>query len=111
MISSHGEMSSKISHSRDIRDLARRLANRRKLPVAVAPDSNLALPLLAMGDGAGLVAVVDYADEETTTEFEVGGRVNVLTFSPTGELLLIGTDDCCFTLHETKVRMKLIEDL
>ena len=68
------------------------------------------ISLLAMGDGAGTVAVVDYVEEETIMEFEVGGRVNVLEFSPTGELLLVGTDNCCFTLHETKVCVKLLAE-
>jgi WD40 repeat protein len=61
------------------------------------------LPLLATGDGSGLVAIVDYLAEDTIAEFEVGGRVNVLEFSPKGDYLLIGTDGCHFTLHETMV--------
>mmetsp|Transcript_12248 Transcript_12248/g.35536 ORF Transcript_12248/g.35536 Transcript_12248/m.35536 type:complete len:1610 (-) Transcript_12248:86-4915(-) len=59
-------------------------------------------PLLAIGDSAGMVAVVDYHMEETIFEFEVGGRVNSLDFSPVGDFLLIGTDDCIFLLCETK---------
>ena len=61
------------------------------------------LPLVAMGDGAGMVAVVDYVAEDTTIELDVGSRVNVLEFSPSGDILLIGSDDGSFTLHETKV--------
>jgi WD40 repeat protein len=57
------------------------------------------LPLVGVGDGAGMVAIVDYKEEETVTEFEVGGRVNVLQFSPAGDYLLVGTDNCAFTLH------------
>ena len=58
---------------------------------------------ISVGDGAGYVAIVDYSEEETITEFDVTGRVNVLKFSPKGDYLLVGTDNCVFTLHETKV--------
>lgn len=59
--------------------------------------------LVAVGDGAGIVAIVDYREEETVAEFEVGGRVNVVKFSPAGDYLLVGTDDCVFTLREAVV--------
>jgi WD40 repeat protein len=70
-------------------------------------DYHPSLPLLAVGDGASMVAIVDYREEETITEFETGGRVNVLKFSPAGDYLLVGTDDCMFSLHETVVSLKL----
>jgi WD40 repeat protein len=59
------------------------------------------LPLLAMGDGAGTVAIVDYENQEVVHELEIGGRVNVVDFSPIGDYLVVGTDDCHFTIHET----------
>jgi hypothetical protein len=59
------------------------------------------LPLLAMGDGAGTVAIVDYENQEVVHELDIGGRVNVVDFSPTGDYLVVGTDDCHFTIHET----------
>jgi hypothetical protein len=59
------------------------------------------LPLLAMGDGAGTVAIVNYEIQEVVHELEIGGRVNVVDFSPIGDYLVVGTDDCHFTIHET----------
>ena len=59
------------------------------------------LPFLAMGDGAGTVAIVNYEDQEVVHELEIGGRVNVVDFSPIGDYLVVGTDDCHFTIHET----------
>lgn len=63
------------------------------------------LPLLAIGDGSGLLSVVDYANEETIKEFHVGSRVNTVDFSPKGDFLVVGTDDCLFTLYESSVRL------
>ena len=60
-------------------------------------------PVIAIGDGAGSVAIVDFKEEETISEFDVGGRVNTLEFSPSGDYLLVGTDSCVFTLHDTMV--------
>ena len=60
------------------------------------------LPLLAIGDGSNLVAVVDFMEQELIDEFDVGGRVNCLAFSPCGDFLVVGTDDCRFTMHETE---------
>jgi hypothetical protein len=57
--------------------------------------------LIAVGDGDGTVAIVDYGLEEVTTEFRVNGRVNVVAFSPVGDYLLIGTDGCVFQFLET----------
>ena len=34
------------------------------------------LPVVAIGDGSGFVAIVDYEQEETLREFRVGSRVN-----------------------------------
>ncbi|CAB9511665.1 WD domain, G-beta repeat [Seminavis robusta] len=59
------------------------------------------LPILAIGDGSGCLAIVDYEQEETLKDFLVGSRVNTLDFSPKGDFLVVGTDDCVFTLYET----------
>lgn len=56
---------------------------------------------LAIGDGAGSVAIVDYNDEELVMELDVKGRVNVVKFSPAGDFLVIGTDDSRFGIHES----------
>jgi WD40 repeat protein len=58
-------------------------------------------PTLAIGDGAGSVTVVDYVEEEITNEFDVNGRVNVLSHSLAGDYLVVGSDDACFSIHET----------
>jgi hypothetical protein len=68
------------------------------------------LPLLAMGDGAGTVAIVDYENQEVVHELKIGGRVNVVDFSPIGDYLVVGTDDCQFTVHET-VEYKCIQEV
>lgn len=39
------------------------------------------LPIVAIGDGSGFVAIVDYEQEETLKEFRVGSRVNTGTIS------------------------------
>lgn len=72
-------------------------------------DYHPELPLLAMGDGAGFLAIVDYRLEETVKEFEIGGRINALRFSPAGDFLLVASDDCCFTIHETKT-FKVVQE-
>ena len=59
------------------------------------------MPLLSVGDGEGVVSIVDYVAEEIIRELPVHGRVNVVKFSPIGDCLLVGTDDCVFQLHET----------
>jgi len=61
------------------------------------------LPILAIGDGSGYVAIVDYDQEETLKEFNAGSRINTVAFSPTGDFLCIGTDECLFALYETNV--------
>ena len=58
-------------------------------------------PLLATGDGANLVAIVDMIEEEVTHEIDAGGRVNTISFSPVGDFLIVGSDDSCFRLYET----------
>lgn len=58
-------------------------------------------PLLAIGDGSGFLAILDYEQEETIKEFQVGSRVNTVDFSPKGDFLAVGTDECLFTLFET----------
>jgi hypothetical protein len=67
------------------------------------------LPLLALGDGAGCLAIVDYQEEDTVKEFKIGGRVNVVEFSPAGDFLLVGTDECAFTLYET-AEFKVVQE-
>ena len=59
------------------------------------------LPLLAIGDGAETIAIVDYVEGEIIMELEVEGRVNDLEFSPNGDYLLAGTDASRFLMYET----------
>ena len=59
------------------------------------------LPLLAIGDSGNTVSIVDFFGEVTAHELYVGGRVNTVAYSPAGDFLVIGTDDGCFTFHET----------
>lgn len=73
-------------------------------------DYHPTLPLLAVGDGAGMLAIVDYRQEETMEEFNIGARLNVVTFSPTGDFLLVGTDNGTFTLHETQT-YKVVQEI
>jgi len=68
------------------------------------------LSLLAIGDGSNLVTIVDYLEEESVQEFNVGGRVNCLEFSADGNFLVVGTDDCRFTIHET-VSYKAVQEI
>lgn len=63
------------------------------------------LPLVAIGDGSGYVAVVDVEHEDTVKEFRAGSRVNSLDYSPKGDFLIVGTDECLFTLYETMVSL------
>ena len=58
---------------------------------------------MAIGDGSGYVAVVDIEHEDTVKEFRAGSRVNTVDFSPKGDFLIVGTDECLFTLYETMV--------
>eukprot|EP00934_Nitzschia_sp_Nitz4_P009346 Nitzschia sp. Nitz4//scaffold208_size52459//21883//26692//NITZ4_006812-RA/size52459-snap-gene-0.6-mRNA-1//-1//CDS//3329541657//9336//frame0 len=60
------------------------------------------LPLLAVGDGAGSLAVIDYRREESIIDIDLGDRVNVVHFSPAGDFLVVGTDGGRFTLHDTR---------
>ena len=66
-------------------------------------------PILAIGDGAGAVTIVDYADEEIVREFDVKGRVNTVKFSSAGDFLVVGTDDSRFGLYETSTYRSLQE--
>ena len=59
------------------------------------------LPLIAIGDGLGMVCIVDISAEEFVCEFDVQGRVNCVAFSPVGDHLIVGTDSCRFSLHDT----------
>lgn len=69
-----------------------------------------ALPLFAVGDGGNLVSIVNLIDEETVQEIKVTERVNTLAFSPQGDLLVVGTDACMFTLHETQ-SWKIVQEI
>ena len=60
---------------------------------------------MAIGDGSGYVAIVDVEREDTMKEFRAGTRVNTIDFSPKGDFLVVGTDECLFTLYETTVRL------
>jgi WD40 repeat protein len=57
--------------------------------------------LMAVGDGAGFVTIVDYSDEELVTEIDVKGRVNVVKYSPAGDFLVVGTDSSRFSILES----------
>jgi WD40 repeat protein len=59
-------------------------------------------PLLAIGDGGNVVSIVNFNDEEIVQNIQVAARVNVVAFSPQGDHIVVGTDGCQFTLHETK---------
>jgi hypothetical protein len=59
-------------------------------------------PILAIGDGAATVAVVDYEDEEVVREIDVGGRVNDVEFNSAGDFLVVATDDSRYGLYESK---------
>lgn len=66
------------------------------------------LPVIALGDGANHVAIIDLIEEETIWEFSVGGRVHSLNFSRCGGFLAVAADGSvglsdggCFTVHET----------
>ena len=66
--------------------------------VSFMPESQI----LAVGDGAGIVALVDVQREELLYELEVGGRVNTIAFSPCGDFMVVGTDNHEFAMYETK---------
>lgn len=57
--------------------------------------------VLAIGDGAGMIAVVDYDAGELLMEWDAGGRVNKMEYSPIGDFLIVGTDSCLFSLFES----------
>jgi WD40 repeat protein len=65
--------------------------------------------VMAIGDGAGTVAVVDYDAGELLTELHAGGRVNDLDYSPGGDFLIVGTDDCRFSMYESSRYLLLQE--
>lgn len=68
-------------------------------------------PYFAVGDGAGSVVIFDFSREETILEFDVGGRVNVVEFSPQGDFLLVGTDDTIFSLYDTReLPIKVVQE-
>jgi WD40 repeat protein len=60
------------------------------------------LPLLAIGDGGNIVSIVDFNAEDIIQEINVAARVNVILFSPQGDIAVVGTDDCIFLFLETK---------
>jgi len=68
------------------------------------------LPILAIGDGGNIVSILDILGEETSHEVTVGGRVNALAFSPSGDFLVIGSDDCRFTFHET-IGFRIVQEI
>jgi WD40 repeat protein len=56
-------------------------------------------PILVVGDGAEIVAVVDTKAAEVVHKMKVGGgRVNTVDFNPMGDHLVVGTDDGRFNL-------------
>lgn len=57
--------------------------------------------ILAIGDGDGTVAIVDFDACEQIIELDVGGRANALAFSPAGDFLVVGTDSCRYAMYET----------
>ena len=59
-------------------------------------------PILAIGDGAGTVAIIDCDDGEVVMELDLHERVTALDFSPAGDYLVAGTDACNFALYESK---------
>lgn len=59
------------------------------------------LPILAIGDGAGTVAIIDCEDGEVVTELNLHDRVTAIDFSPTGDFLVVGTDACKFALFDS----------
>lgn len=69
------------------------------------------LPLLAVGDGGNIVSIVHYEQEETVHEFSASGRVNCLAFSPLGDYLVVGADDCKFSVHETTDDWRVVQEI
>jgi len=57
--------------------------------------------ILAIGDGADTVAIVDFVEGELLVELVFAGRVNDLDFSPIGDYLIAATDTCTFSMYET----------
>ena len=66
-------------------------------------------PILAIGDGAGTVAILDCEDGEVATELELNDRVSALDFSPVGDFLIVGTDACRFALYES-TNFRLVQE-
>jgi WD40 repeat protein len=59
-------------------------------------------PVLAIGDGAGTVAIIDCDNGEVVTEIDLSERVTALDFSPVGDYMVVGTDGCNFSLYESQ---------
>jgi len=68
------------------------------------------LPVLAIGDGGNNIVIVDLLGERKIAAFSVGGRVNSIDFSPAGDFIAVGSDDCTFTIHET-VTFRVVQEI
>ena len=68
------------------------------------------LPILAIGDGGNEVMIVDLVGERKIAQFAVQGRVNSIDFSPIGDFIVVASDDCSFTIHETHT-FKVIQEI
>ena len=65
--------------------------------------------ILAIGDGAGAVAIIDCDDGEVVAELDFIDRISALDFSPAGDYLVVGTDACRFSMYETTNYQLLLE--
>jgi WD40 repeat protein len=68
------------------------------------------LPILAIGDGGNEVMIVDLVGERKMAQFSVQGRVNSIDFSPIGDYIVVASDDCSFTIHETNT-FKVVQEI
>jgi Ion transport protein len=57
--------------------------------------------MVAIGDGAGSVVVVDCENGEVLVELDLRYRVTAMDFSPAGDYLVIGTDASRYSMFET----------
>lgn len=68
------------------------------------------LPVLAIGDGGNNIIIVDLFGERKIAAFSVEGRVNSIDFSPAGDFIAVGSDNCTFTIHET-ITFKVVQEI
>lgn len=68
------------------------------------------LPIMAIGDGSNEIIIVDLVGERRIASFFVNGRVNTIEFSPFGDFIVVGSDDCIFTIHEVTT-FKVIQEI